>query len=327
MLEALGLDALCEEVYRLMLARPSEPISGLAAITGTSEDEIRRAMERLSASALVYGDDHGARALSPQTAMDLVLARRQSELASAQMKLEASRAAAARLIAACSDLVPAAEQTDFERLTGAAAIRERLAILGREAEDEVMTFAPAGAHSEEDLAASRIPNGDLLERGVRIRTVYVDSIRNHQPTLDHVGWLHARGAEVRTVASLPIRMVVVDRRQAVLPLQTSDARLGAMVIRGGGAVAAMCALFELVWATATPLGKEPQLDDRGLAPQEAEVLRLLARGLTDEGVAKRLGVSPRTARRLAAELMKRLDAQSRFEAGVHAVQRGWLPSS
>ncbi|MFF7912187.1 hypothetical protein [Streptomyces sp. NPDC007914] len=44
-------------------------------------------------------------------------------------------------------------------------------------------------------------------------------------------------------------------------------------------------------------------------------------------MAKRLGVSPRTARRIAADLMERLEARSRFEAGVHAVQDGWLPSS
>ncbi|GAA3135976.1 hypothetical protein GCM10010521_22600 [Streptomyces rameus] len=45
------------------------------------------------------------------------------------------------------------------------------------------------------------------------------------------------------------------------------------------------------------------------------------------GKLKRLGVSPRTAHRIAADLMERLEARSRFEAGVHAVQDGWLPSS
>jgi DNA-binding NarL/FixJ family response regulator len=64
-----------------------------------------------------------------------------------------------------------------------------------------------------------------------------------------------------------------------------------------------------------------------MPPQERAVLRMLAQGYTDEAIAKRLGVSPRTARRIAANLMERLDARSRFEAGVHAVQDGWLPSS
>jgi DNA-binding NarL/FixJ family response regulator len=51
----------------------------------------------------------------------------------------------------------------------------------------------------------------------------------------------------------------------------------------------------------------------------------LAEGHTDEAIAKRLGVSHRTARRIASDLMDRLGARSRFEAGVRAVQQGWLP--
>ena len=190
-----------------------------------------------------------------------------------------------------------------------------------------MTFAPGGAHPAADLEASRGPNGALLERGIRMRTVYLDSVRNHQPTMDHVAWLGERGGRVRTAASLPVRMVILDRRRAVLPLDTADARVGATVISGSGTVAALCALFESVWNAATPLGAAPARDGRGLTAQEAEALRLLAAGSKDEAIAKRLGVSPRTARRIAADLMERLDARSRFEAGVHAVQDGWLPAT
>ncbi len=51
---------------------------------------------------------------------------------------------------------------------------------------------------------------------------------------------------------------------------------------------------------------------------------MLAQGLTDEAVAKRLGVSPRPARRIAADLMEKLGARSRFQAGARAVAKGWL---
>jgi DNA-binding NarL/FixJ family response regulator len=62
----------------------------------------------------------------------------------------------------------------------------------------------------------------------------------------------------------------------------------------------------------------------GLSTGEKELLLLLAKGLTDEAAAKRLGVSLRTARRQMAALMERLGATSRFEAGLKAAQRGWL---
>ena len=47
-------------------------------------------------------------------------------------------------------------------------------------------------------------------------------------------------------------------------------------------------------------------------------------GLTDDTVARRMGVSVRTVRRIMADIMRRLDATSRFEAGVKVVHRGWL---
>lgn len=62
-----------------------------------------------------------------------------------------------------------------------------------------------------------------------------------------------------------------------------------------------------------------------LTARELITLRLLAEGHTDAAIAKRLGLSGRTVRRIATGLMNRLGARSRFAAGVHAVQRGWLP--
>ncbi|GAA0676675.1 LuxR family transcriptional regulator [Kitasatospora atroaurantiaca] len=328
MLETLGLDSLSERVYRAMLAEPPVGLGELAVRLAITEAELRTALDRLSALALVRrrgGQGAGFHTVNPEVAMELLLARQQAELAAQQQRLEASRAAAAQLIAECSILGSPQPTTESERLLGADAIRERLAELGETAEEAVMTFAPGGAHTEEDLRASRGPNAALFDRGVQMRTIYLDSIRNDQPTLDHVAWLNSRGGRVRTAPSLPTRMIIIDRRLAVLPLDTSDARAGAVILTGATVVSALCALFESVWAGAVPLGDSACPDRHGLAPQEAETLRMLAEGMTDEAIAKRLGVSPRTARRIAAELMERLDARSRFQAGVHAVQDGWLP--
>ncbi|MFD5078884.1 LuxR C-terminal-related transcriptional regulator [Streptomyces sp. NPDC058371] len=330
MLDILGLDVEAEAIYRGMLSNPQDGVAALADRLGLTEERVRTGLDRLSELALVQPSARegiGFRAVGPETAMEVLLARQQADLAAQQMRVEASRAAAAQLIAECSTLRPRAIDNASEQLIGPEAIRERLAELAASAQTEVTTFAPGGAHSAEDLRASRGPNSTLLERGVRMRTIYLDSVRNHQPTLDHVTWLHGHGGQVRTVPDLPIRMIIFDRCQAVLPIDTDDARAGGVVLRGAGTVAALCALFESVWSIALPLGSLPQCDAKGMPPQERAVLRMLAQGYTDEAIAKRLGVSPRTARRIAANLMEQLDARSRFEAGVHAVQDGWLPSS
>lgn len=63
-----------------------------------------------------------------------------------------------------------------------------------------------------------------------------------------------------------------------------------------------------------------------LTARQLVTLRLMAEGHTDDAIAKRLGLSGRTVRRIATELMTELGARSRFAAGVHAVRRGWLPA-
>lgn len=57
-----------------------------------------------------------------------------------------------------------------------------------------------------------------------------------------------------------------------------------------------------------------------ISPREWQVLQLLAQGCTDEAVARNLGVSLRTVRRTTADLMERLGARSRFQAGLKAAR-------
>ena len=50
----------------------------------------------------------------------------------------------------------------------------------------------------------------------------------------------------------------------------------------------------------------------------------LTEGAKDEQIARTLGISLRTVRRRIADLLSELGADSRFQAGVEAVRRGWL---
>lgn len=156
--------------------------------------------------------------------------------------------------------------------------------------------------------------------------VYLDSVRHHKPTVEHANWTASLGGQVRTVPSLPTRLIIVDRTTAVIPVSSEDTACGAVVLTGQGTLTALCALYESVWAGAQPLGEAAAKDIHGLSAQEAAIISLLSEGHTDEAIAKRLGVSARTARRIANDLMERLGARSRFEAGVRAVQHGWLPA-
>lgn len=329
-LELLGFDDKTEQVYRAMLSDPQATVAGLAERLGLTQEAVRSALDALSELSLVrpsYDRQGELRAVSPDIGMEILLARQQAELAAQQQRVEASRAAAAQLIAQYADLRPEATHPEVEQLVGLDRVRDRLATLTAEVRSEVLALAPDGAQTEDNMRASRPLNEALLQRGVRMRTVYLDSARNSTATVQHATWLAEHGGEVRTAPSLPTRMIIMDRSRAVLPVSSDDTSAGAVVLTGSGTLTALCALFESIWQTAAPRGETHRRDSQGLTPQEANVILLLSNGHTDESIAKRLGVSPRTARRIAGELMERLDARSRFEAGVRAVQRGWLPST
>ncbi|MFF3216400.1 LuxR C-terminal-related transcriptional regulator [Streptomyces sp. NPDC002886] len=331
MLATLGLDATAEAVYRTMLARPRDGVRALAEQLGVTETEVRASLDLLSELALIrpsYEREGELRAVSPEVGMEILMARQQADLAAQQLRIEASRAAAAQLIAEFADLTPAASSPGVEQLVGLDEIRTRITSLAHGARTDLMAFAPGGGHRPETLEASKAGDLALLGRGVRMRSLFQDSVRNSQSTVAYAAWLGELGGEVRTAPDLPTRLMIFDRTTAVIPVSSEDSAAGAVVLTGQGTLTALCALFENVWSNARPLGgTSEERDDGGLSPQETTVIRLLAQGLTDEAIAKRLAVSPRTARRLATGLMERLDAASRFEFGVRAVQRGWLPGT
>ncbi|MFF4320393.1 LuxR C-terminal-related transcriptional regulator [Streptomyces sp. NPDC001568] len=331
MLATLGLDSTAEAVYRTMLAFPREGVKALGDRLGVPEDDVRRSLDTLSELALIrpsYERAGELRAVTPEVGMEILMARQQTELAAQQLRIEASRAAAAQLIAEFADLSPsAATSPGVEQLVGLDEIRTRISGLAHGLRTELMSFAPGGGHQAHTLEASKPNDRALLGRGVRMRSLFQDSVRNSQPTVAYAAWLSELGGEVRTAPDLPTRLMIFDRTSAVIPISSEDSAAGAVILTGQGTLTALCALFENVWAGAQPLGGSQERDEGALSAQESTVIRLLAQGLTDEAIAKRLAVSPRTARRLANGLMERLGAASRFEFGVRAVQRGWLPGT
>lgn len=330
MLGLFGLDAVAESVYRGMLAHPRDGTVALAVRLGMSEAEVRGALDRLSELALVRAstEDPGqVHAVSPHLGMEILLARQQAELAAQQQRIEAGRAAAAKLIAEYAHGQPGSGEAGVQYLDGLDSIRDHLASLNSQVREEFLTFAPGGPQTSANMRSSRPLNRRLLERGVKMRTIYLDSIRRDPETLAHAQWLTTHGGQVRTVPSLPNRMIIYDRRVAIIAADNDNTAVGAVALSAQGMIAALCALFENVWRSAEVLGTPAQRDPERLSPQQAEALRLLAQGRTDESIAGRLGVSARTARRITTGLLAHLEAHSRFQAGVRAVQRGYLPAS
>ena len=62
--------------------------------------------------------------------------------------------------------------------------------------------------------------------------------------------------------------------------------------------------------------------DVPLTPRELEVLTLLAEGLSNKAIARRLGISVHTAKFHVGALIDKFDAVGRTDAVAHAARRG-----
>jgi DNA-binding CsgD family transcriptional regulator/sugar-specific transcriptional regulator TrmB len=327
LLESLGLDELTERVYRLLLSRRDLGIEAIADELSATVDQIRIAFDRLAELALLrpsWESPGGLRPVSPEAGLQILVQRRQAEVLRQQQQIAEAQAEIAGLVSEYADLRPATSRHRSESVLGMDAIQTRIEELAMAAHLEVVSFMPRGAHDPRAVEAAKPLDLEVRNRGVAMRTVALDSIRNDGPTLAYAQWLIGIGAEVRTAPTLPIRMLIYDRKTAILPLDPNDTRKGTVEVSDRGTVTAVFALFEQVWSLATPIGAAPAKDDVGLSAQERQLLKLLAEGMTDEGAGRQLGLSQRTVRRMMAGIMERLGARSRFEAGCRATQQGWL---
>ncbi|RKS97077.1 regulatory LuxR family protein [Streptomyces sp. 3211.6] len=328
MLDVFGVDSRAEAVYREMLEGTPGGVAELATRAGTTEPEVREALDRLVGLGLLTPSREaagGLRAVSLEAGLEHLLRRQEEELAKRHHALVAGKAAAARAIAEYSALHPDADRQGNERLLGLDAIQARLEVLTRRLSEECLSIIPGRAQSAASLEASRSLDEQALNRKVRMRAVYQESSRNDPATFEYAQWTTERGGEVRTTPVLPGRLLVFDRTTALVPIDPDNSRLGALCTTSPGIVATIVALFEQTWEAAVPLGAVRSRDpEDGIDQTERELLKLLGSGMTDEAASKRLGVSARTVRRQMSALMERLQAASRFEAGLKAAQRGWL---
>lgn len=326
MLETFGVDPAAEAVYLAMLRKPDAGVTGLSEYLGWTRAEVEAALDELGRLALLrpsWEDPAVLRPVSPTIGLEILLAREKADLLRRQHRIEQGRATLEALAAEFGQ--PVAGGTGIEELSGLDATREALERLAYHARHEVLAFGPDGAQRPESMAAARPLNEYLLGKGVRMRTVYLNSARNDAPTCAYARWLSESGAELRTVPVLPVRMLIVDRSHAVVPIDPADTAAGACLLRGTGVIAALTALFEQVWQVAEVWGGTRRAAPKEtLTAQERALLHLLLQGDTDEQAGRRLGVSTRTVGRIAADLMSRLGARSRFQTGALAASRGWL---
>jgi len=321
MLEDLGLTPAAEQIYAALLKQPWQSLAQLSSYLDISEAETRAGLALLSDLQIAAKPEPDAIVVSPENAASMMLAKQEAHLLELKAILERSQQAASQFIKQYSLDI---ENTKNERVFGEFSIYRKLSELTADAKHQTETFAPKGAHRPIPLAKGRETTEALLDRGVVSRTIYLDSAVHDPTTKYHLDWLTTHGSHVRLTPSLPTRMLIIDKKCAVLPLDLARALDGILVVHDITTVLALAELFELYWIKATPYGTQLGVSNQGLTQKERAAIELLAQGLTDAMIGTKMGISERKARYLVNSLMFRLGARSRFEFGVLATKEGWL---
>jgi len=142
--------------------------------------------------------------------------------------------------------------------------------------------------------------------------------------------LEAEGASVEAAAVWEALGCPYEEARALASSGRSDALERALrVFESLGAhPAAHAAARQLrsLGVRAIPRGPRPRTraHPAGLTPREAQVLALLARGLTDRALADQLHISPKTAGHHVSSILAKLGVRRRTEAAAAAHQRGLL---
>lgn len=321
----LGIDA--GIVYQTLIKYPHVGIVELGLWLTWSDGRLTHALDELARRNLVKRDrpDQGEIVLvDPAQALPDLLQVQEAGLARHEQDVAQSRSLVSDMLAEYEHAQ--ADQSEFpnQHVLGSSAVQSFADSLADSCTSEMMSFSPGGPAPKPQEDADRAEDLRLLARGVRIRRLYQESIANGPAAAGYARWLVEQGGDVRTVPSLPVRMSVYDRTVAIVAIDPHNSDQGIVVLRGTGVLTALCAFFDHAWEPATEFGAPVNRDDDGLTAQDREVLRLLADGHTDAVVARKLGVSVRTTRRVIADLAERLGARSRFQIGVRAVEVGWL---
>ncbi|MEU8200023.1 helix-turn-helix transcriptional regulator [Streptosporangium sp. NPDC049046] len=122
--------------------------------------------------------------------------------------------------------------------------------------------------------------------------------------------------ELRVDPLISKRFMVIDDRIALTGHASRIALVRAPVL-----VSLLGDLFEHVWSRAERQPREWQAPF-SLTEQEKTVLRMAAKGMTDEVIGRRLGLTSRTVRRHMANVMERIGAHSRLQAGIRIAKAG-----
>jgi DNA-binding CsgD family transcriptional regulator len=322
-LDGIGVDAEHEQVYRFLLASPEAALPDLEARwPDRPVRRTRKILRRLTEHGLVIESKTGSGSLFTAVAPDLVipgLARLRAE--------EARRAEQA--VPALMDAFWQGHRNDAHQFVDVVddptEIVERWQQMQRAACTEVRALdCPPyfGDPVEPDPVEL-----ERLRDGVSYRVIYAEEVLRAPGRWADIEAGIAAGEQAKLVPELPAKLTLFDDFAATLPFNIDNDRpTAAAIVHRSPLLTCLGALFEMYWAMAVPLvvnaSGEPAPALGEVSPADTRLVRLLAAGLGDDAIRRTLGISASTVHRRVHDLMTRLGATTRFQAGLQIGRTG-----
>ncbi|MEG9249654.1 LuxR C-terminal-related transcriptional regulator [Arthrobacter sp. Soc17.1.1.1] len=321
------LDATSLEVYRYAVGHPGWTRAEASDALGLTLRRIEAAIAELSDRRLLSpeaGRPDGLVAVSPDVALaDLVDADERS-LQDLKARISSQRRELSSLLPTFLEARKSVlASTSVETLEDPHLIHRVLIDYGRDVTEKVYIAQP-GQGSTADVHEESIRKDlELLENGVRRRTLYDTSLRDHVPTRRAVEAIAAGGGEFGVLPFIPLRMLIFDEKLALVGRQLTREDKAALVIRDSSLINIFTLLFDVAWEISESF-LAPERVESPLSSLQRSIIQGLANGLSDESIARRLDINVRTCRRHIAWMLDTLRADSRFQAALKARDAGWV---
>lgn len=349
-------------VLEYLVARDGADETEIAQAMGLEPDDLRRALATLEGDRLAVrlpgapGIPAGGRwaALPPRSVLTTLLARRRLEVALWELHADSLERTYQQTTG------QAGETGLVEVVVGAQQVGALYWHLMETATHDVLHLARPPYLQPTPALLDQVER-PAMNPAVELRSVYESATFTDPVSLETALGGLTTGAGLRLSPQVPLKLVVVDQKVAMLPAAGDDAGGASLVVHAPAIVGALVELFERVWDAAmpqsmwtpqgAPAGAEPVAgaadgaaagaagDTAGdpaaatprqrrapllLEPRTRSILDLMAGGLTDEAIARTLDISRRTVQAEVTALAERLGARTRFQIGVFAAEQGLL---
>ncbi|WP_265445562.1 hypothetical protein [Flexivirga meconopsidis] len=309
-LGVLGVGPQGEQLYRHVLRAPGLTLAAHVAQLGWTDYEAEHAIEQLRARRLVRVTDLGeVVADHPRAALERVVSAEEARLATRRQDLARVRDAIDSFVTdhRVGQEISAVDQPVRERVDRAVLVSVHEHLMASTVGVVRQTLSTVPDRSVEDYPTVR----QQLESGREQRTLYLPSALEGDGT-----WLSdwaALGEQQRVAGQLPSDFVCFGDEVALGSTDWGRTDGDSVVLRDPMVVAAFVALFDRLWAAATPMD--------ATADTSQALVDWMRQGLTDEAIARAMGISLRTVRRRIAALMTDHDVATRFQLALRIAER------